>query len=114
MSYIENDKKITKDLYDFMCKKEKAEPVKLTFKRLGNASGCCSYRQSRFSKEPIEIIINLETGSIGAAYVLIHEFAHKVLIRKNGDATHGANFKREVKRLEGLYANCLIASKLTF
>lgn len=113
-TYIENDKKVTKDLYEFICRKEKQEPVKLTFKKLGRASGCCSYLQFRNSKVPNEIIINLETGSFGAAYVLIHEFAHKVLIRKNGDATHSAAFRREVKRLEGKYANCKIANELIF
>lgn len=110
MSYIEKDKETTKKLYEYMCKLEGVEPISLRFRRLSKASGSCAY----INKRPIEICVDIETGSFGAAYVLIHEFAHKLMLLKKGDATHSAAFRREVKRLEGKYANCKIANELIF
>lgn len=110
---MKKDREVLKTLYQFMCEREGQNPIQLSFKRLGNASGCCKYTTIGGRKIPTEIIVNQE-GSVGGACVLIHEFAHKVLIRKKNDATHSAEFRKELKRLSDIYEDCDIARKITF
>jgi hypothetical protein len=112
MDIIENEKRITRELYAFICKSENVSPLPLSFKRLNGASGYCSYHLP--SKKPATIVLDIETGSFGAAYLLLHEFAHQKLLLSKGDATHGPAFKAELKRLEIKYASCDLANELLF
>ena len=112
MDIIENEKRITRELYSFFCKSENVSPLPLSFKRLNGASGYCSYTSG--AKKPTGIVIDIETGSFGAAYTLLHEFAHQKLLLSKGDATHGPAFKAELKRLEIKYASCDLANELLF
>ena len=113
MDYLKNEKKVAIELYNFMCKHENQTPVSFGFCKM-KASGSCTYSTKVGIKKPIAITLNIETGSFGAAWVLIHEFAHKVCIRKYNDATHGSKFKSELKRLESIYLDCEIANKFIF
>lgn len=111
-SIIENEKRITRELNAYVCKCENVTPLPISFKRLNGASGYCSYLSP--TKKPVKIVIDIEGGSFGAAYTLLHEFAHQKLLLSKGDATHGPAFKAELKRLEIKYASCDLANELLF
>ena len=81
--------------YNAICKDLKIEPVKLEFKKVGRA-GACIVHNSKGLIYSIQIDINncsdIERG-------VLHETAHKILIRKNNNFSHNTTFKNLEKKL---------------
>ena len=112
--YLNHEMEVTKKFYKFLCKEENQEPVKLIFKEIKGGSGSCSYYRYNGKVVPVQIAINIENCNYSAAYALLHEFAHLIVIRKYNTASHGAAFEKEFKRLQKKYENCNIAREFYF
>lgn len=81
--------------YSAICKDLKIEPVKLEFVKVKFAGACIAHN----SKGLIySIQIDLKNcGDVERG--ILHETAHKILIRKNNNFSHNATFKNLEKKL---------------
>lgn len=104
---MENDVKVLKELYKFICVSEGIKAIALKFGKVGKGGACCSYSGNK----PLSISIDLRRIQVGSAYALCHEVAHQICIPE-GNATHNAKFKKVEKELVKKYANCFIARNL--
>lgn len=81
--------------YLAICKDLKIEPTKLEFKKVGKGGACILHNKNGLIYS-IQIDINkcvdIERG-------ILHEVAHKILIRKNNNFSHNKTFKNLEKRL---------------
>lgn len=105
---MENDVKVLKELYKFICVSEGIKAIALKFCKVGRGGACCSY----VANKPKSISIDLNRINVGSAYALCHEVAHQICIANEGNATHNAKFKKMEKELVKKYANCTIARNL--
>lgn len=105
---MENDIKVLKELYKFICVSEGIKAIALKFCKVGRGGACCSY----VANKPKSISIDLNRINVGSAYALCHEVAHQICIANEGNATHNTKFKKMEKELVKKYANCTIARNL--
>ena len=105
---MENDIKVLRELYKFICDNEDIKAITLKFCKVGKGGACCSY----VANKPKSISIDLARINCGSAYALCHEVAHQIRISNEGNATHNAKFKKVEKDLVKKYANCAIARNL--
>lgn len=105
---MENDIKVLRVLYKFICERENIKEIALRFCKVGKGGACCSY----VANKPKSISIDLARINCGSAYALCHEVAHQICISNEGNATHNAKFKKVEKDLVKKYANCVIARNL--
>ena len=87
---MENDIKVLKELYKFICVSEGIKAIALKFCKVGRGGACCSY----VANKPKSISIDLNRINVGSAYALCHEVAHQICIANEGNATHNAKFKK--------------------
>ena len=92
---MENDIKVLKELYKFICVSEGIKAIALKFCKVGRGGACCSY----VANKPKSISIDLNRINVGSAYALCHEVAHQICIANEGNATHNAKFKKMKKDL---------------
>lgn len=90
---MENDVKVLKELYKFICVSEGIKAIALKFCKVGRGGACCSY----VANKPKSISIDLNRINVGSAYALCHEVAHQICIANEGNATHNAKFKKMEK-----------------
>lgn len=81
---MENDIKVLRDLYKFICESENIKAITLKFCKVGKGGACCSY----VANKPKSISIDLARICCGSAYALCHEVAHQICISNEGNATH--------------------------
>ena len=89
-----NESKVL-NYYNAICKDLKIEPVKLEFVKVKFGGACITHN----SKGLIySIQLDLKNCK-DIEYGILHEIAHKILIRKNNNFSHNTTFKNLEKRL---------------
>ncbi len=81
--------------YNAICKDLKIEPVKLRFTNVSKGGACIVHNSQGLIYEmqiDLKRCLDVERG-------ILHEIAHKVLIRKNNNFSHNTTFKNLEKKL---------------